>query len=150
MPVSVKVYTWDPRMDEMALNELDWTMYELPTPGSHYWHDRWGYTVREVDEMQDPPHVHLVHDRAYEEEPHGRVDALQRGHRFVLAGRVMREVVALGDDGFDELFRVVGDGVTADGQRCEQVGEAAPERELVAVLDSRCQRLPMRGFDAGR
>jgi hypothetical protein len=70
MPVPVKVYTWDPRMDEMALNELDWTMFELPAPGSHYWHDRWGYTVREVDETQDPPHVHLVHDRAYEEELH--------------------------------------------------------------------------------
>jgi hypothetical protein len=70
MPVAVKVYTWDPRMDEMALNELDWTMFELPEPGSHYWHDRWGYTVREVDQTQDPPHVHLVHDRAYEEELH--------------------------------------------------------------------------------
>jgi hypothetical protein len=70
MPVAVKVYTWDPRMDEIALNELDLTMFELPSPGSHYWHDRWGYTVRGVDETQDPPHVHLVHDRAYEEELH--------------------------------------------------------------------------------
>jgi hypothetical protein len=57
-------------MDEMALIELNWTMFELPAPGSRYWHDRSGYTVREVDRTQDPPHVHLVHDRAYEEELH--------------------------------------------------------------------------------
>lgn len=40
MPTNVKVYTWDPRMDEMPLNELYSTMFKLPAPGSHYWHDR--------------------------------------------------------------------------------------------------------------
>ncbi len=77
MPTAVKVYQWMPGMNEMPLNELDWTMYELPEPGSHYWHDRMGFMVREVDKSQDPPHVHLVHDRAYEEELH---DGLPDGY----------------------------------------------------------------------
>jgi hypothetical protein len=62
MPVPVKVYRWSSETDAIPLNEDDWVMYELPVAGDRYWHGSDGFTVREVDEAQDPPHVHLLHD----------------------------------------------------------------------------------------
>jgi hypothetical protein len=54
----------------IPMNALRWTMFEIPAVGEHYWHDRTGYTVREIDESQDPPRVHLVRDPEWEEAVH--------------------------------------------------------------------------------
>lgn len=65
MPTPVKVYTYMSEAAEAALNELEWTMYELPQPGVRYWHGDEGFTVREVDQSPDPPHVHLLYDHEW-------------------------------------------------------------------------------------
>lgn len=66
MSIRVKVYTWPPGGTTLAINELNLEMFELPGPGSRYWHDRWGYRVRNVGATEDPPVVHLEHDPDWE------------------------------------------------------------------------------------
>jgi hypothetical protein len=68
VPTRVKVYTYAPAAGAIPLAELDWTMYELPSAGDRYWHDRDTFAVREVDESQDPPQVHLVHDHEWSDQ----------------------------------------------------------------------------------
>jgi hypothetical protein len=62
MPVQVTVYRWGSADASMPLNETAWTMFELPAAGDRYWHGSDGFVVREIDDSQDPPHVHLNHD----------------------------------------------------------------------------------------
>jgi hypothetical protein len=59
MPTPVKVYTWSPGGGRLAINEFDWSMFDLPARGTRYWHGRDPYVVREVDETTDPVTVHL-------------------------------------------------------------------------------------------
>jgi hypothetical protein len=77
VPIPVTVYTWPPGGGQIAINRLDWTMYDVPAVGSRYWHGRDPYKVRGVDENTDPVTVHLEHDDAWVAELH---DALPDGY----------------------------------------------------------------------
>jgi hypothetical protein len=70
MPIPVRVYTWTPG-GALPINELHWTMFDLPPVGSRYWHGTDAFRVREVDETTDPPIVLLEHDAAWEQELRG-------------------------------------------------------------------------------
>lgn len=65
MPTAVKVYTYTSETAKVPLNEHDWMMYRIPRVGQRYWHGDSGFRVREIDQSQDPPHVHLVYDHEW-------------------------------------------------------------------------------------
>jgi hypothetical protein len=83
MPIPVKVYTWPSDGGQIAINELAWTMFDLPEPGSRYWHGRDPYIVRGVDETSDPATVHLEHAAEWADEVR---DALPAGY-WIEGGR---------------------------------------------------------------
>ncbi len=56
------MYRWGSADQTLPLSETTWMMFELPAAGDRYWHGSEGFTVREVDESHDSPHVHLNHD----------------------------------------------------------------------------------------
>jgi hypothetical protein len=68
MPVPVKVFTWPPGGTTIAINELAWSMFDLPARGTRYWHGRDPYLVREVDETTEPVTIHLEHAEDWTEE----------------------------------------------------------------------------------
>ena len=53
-------------MSGLAMSDHEWEMYELPTPGSHYWHDKTGFTVDRIEEIDDETLVHLMRDPDWE------------------------------------------------------------------------------------
>lgn len=61
MPIPVKVILWPPGGRAIAIGELNWTMYDLPAPGTRYWHGRDPFLVREIDQTSDPVTLHLEH-----------------------------------------------------------------------------------------
>ena len=66
VPVTAVTWASGTYPNGLAMNALEWTMYELPGVGDRYWHDRMGYTVRAVDETEERPRV------GEKREPQGR------------------------------------------------------------------------------
>jgi hypothetical protein len=52
----------------MPISSQNWSMYDLPEPGEHYWHGRTGYVVDRIGMVDEVPHVHLVRDPAWEDQ----------------------------------------------------------------------------------
>ena len=68
MPAHVHAVLHEPGL-ELPLQIQEWRMYDVPPPGSHYWHGRTGYLVLRV-EQTDPVTVHFVRDPEWEQELH--------------------------------------------------------------------------------
>jgi hypothetical protein len=68
MPIDVRAVLSEPNMPGIALSDRKWQMYALPEPGTHYWHDRTGYTVDRIEDVEGETRVHLVRDPEWEVE----------------------------------------------------------------------------------
>lgn len=66
MSVPVKAVLWEPNLG-IPLADHEWRMFEVPAPGSHYWHGKTGYRLDRIEEVEGETHVHLVRDRQWEE-----------------------------------------------------------------------------------
>ncbi len=66
MPIPVVALLWEPGVTEMPIGSQNWSMYDLPEPGTHYWHGRTGYVVDRIEDADGMPHVHLIRDSSWE------------------------------------------------------------------------------------
>lgn len=55
-------------MPGLPLSVHEWRMYELPEVGAHYWHDRTGYRVDRIEQVEEETRVDLIRDPEWEEE----------------------------------------------------------------------------------
>jgi hypothetical protein len=51
MPVPVIAILWEPAVTQMPISSQEWSMYDLPEPGTHYWHGRTGYLVDQIEDV---------------------------------------------------------------------------------------------------
>lgn len=80
----------------IPLSELQWEMYELPEPGTRYWHGSIGYRVQAVEPDAAPARVDLIRDPEWEAEAYGdlpegyQIDAGRRSDDGTWHVRVLR------------------------------------------------------------
>lgn len=55
-------------MPGLPLSDHEWQMFEVPSVGSHYWHDKTGYRVDRIEDVDGETRVHLIRDPEWEEE----------------------------------------------------------------------------------
>jgi hypothetical protein len=68
MPIPVRAVLWEPRLPGLPLSDHEWEMFELPEADARYWHDKTGYRVDRIEEIDGETRVHLVRDPEWEEQ----------------------------------------------------------------------------------
>src|SRR5689334_1715204 len=109
--MEVTVYRWGAADHEMPLSDTTWHMFELPSVGDRYWHGTEGFTVRAVDESQQPPRLDLTHDADWTQQMNDQLpdDYYLDGGRHQDDGRWHFHAVTPDHGG-----RPVGDGYSED------------------------------------
>jgi hypothetical protein len=65
--VAIRAVLWEPNLAGLRLSDHEWRVFELPAVGSHYWHDKTGYRVDRIEEVDGETRVHFMRDPEWEE-----------------------------------------------------------------------------------